>query len=273
MIALLACASMPYDSTAGAPSSFADCDASVADDVPAFYRRYFACTDLSMEGESVVLATESLPPYDTYYYGEGHANYAEWDDRGGGYAPNPNVIASLAVRLSIPPNPEPKGLDLADLVDHEMGTSGEEYPAGAVGVGPDSVANYNATAAPGDNILDEQYSFDEWGAHPSPDGGYHHHGENDGALAALDYLGRDETVYGIMCDGTVILGCDELDGGEVSAADLDTQNGHAHDVVDVDGTVHFAGRYHVHTCSGLGNLGLFPEIQYHTVCDAAPTLP
>ncbi len=272
MLLLVACTTAD-PSTADAPSSFADCDPTVADDVPDFYKTYFACTDVSMEGDGVVLATESLPPYDTYYYGEGHDNYADWDDRGGDYYANPNVIAALAVRIVIPADPESRGLTIdAELVDHEMATSDDEYPAGVAGVAPDSVANFNATAGPGDSIFDEQYTFDEWGAHPTQFGEYHHHGENEGALAALAYLGRDETLYGIMCDGTVILGCDELDGSSVDEATLDAQDGHVGDIADADGTVHFSARYHAHACADYGNFGLFPEIQYYELCDSAPTL-
>ncbi len=270
MLFLLACTG---GASTGDAATLEDCTATVADDVPAFYARYFACTDISMEGDSVVLATESLPPYTTYYYGEGHEMYADWDDQGGTTEPNPNVIAALTVRVVVPAEPVAKGLDIsAAIVDHQMATSDEEYVPGPVGVAPDSVSNFNATAGVGDDIFEEELSFDEWDAHPTQNGEYHHHGANRGTLEALDFLGVDETVYGIMCDGTVLLGCDELDGGTVDVDTLDAQDGHVGDIIDLDGTVHFTGRYHAHVCPDYNGSGLYPEIQYYDACDSGPTM-
>jgi hypothetical protein len=73
-------------------------------------------------------------------------------------------------------------------------------------------------------------------------------------------------VYGIMCDGTVVLGCTELDGS-ATPDPLDAQGGHVSDVTDAAGTVHFAARYHVHVCpSTVGARKFTPEIQYYTTC-------
>ncbi|MBM4389944.1 MAG: YHYH protein [Deltaproteobacteria bacterium] len=268
---LLACTADPSTEDA---ATLAECTATVADDVPAFFATYFACTDISMEGDNVVLATDSLPPYATYYYGADHEMYAEWDDQGGETSPNPSTIEALTVRVVVPADPVARGLDItAARVDHQMGTSDEEYVAGSVGVAPDSVANFNATAAPGDDIFEEELTFDEWDAHPTPNGEYHHHGANRGALAALDFLGVDATVFGVMCDGTVLLGCDELDGSAVDIDTLDAQDGHVGDIVDLDGTVHFSGRYHAHVCAHYNGFGLYPEIQYYDDCDSAPAVP
>lgn len=260
--------------------TFETCTPSVADDVPAFYKRYFRCVDLSMSGGDVAMGTSSLPPYLTYYYGPDSPNYAPWDDQGGTTAPNPNYLSAQNVLVLVPSDPVAKGLTIdSSLVDLQAGTSGDEYQGGPVGVSPDSVAAYNATAAPGDDILEEQYTFDEWGAHPDPRGSYHHHQANRGALAALlaaglvttDVPGEAEVeVYGVMCDGTVLLGCTELDGSAVDASSLDAQNGHVGDIVDPDGTSYFSGRYHTHLCEALGNYGLAPEIQYYERCGVGP---
>ena len=51
-----------------------------------------------------------------------------------------------------------------------------------------------------------------------------------------------------MCDGTLILGCTELDGSEPFSSDFDAQNGHLHDIKD--GTNVFPpNRYHTHICT------------------------
>ena len=35
-----------------------------------------------------------------------------------------------------------------------------------------------------------------------------------------------------MCDGTIVLGCTELDGSSPDNSDFDAQSGHLHDLVD-----------------------------------------
>lgn len=266
--------------TGEAARTYDNCAPTVGADVPTFFQRYFQCTDLSMDGGDVVMATQSLPPYDTYYYGPDSPNAAVWDDQGGTTAPNPHFLTAQTVLIKVPGAPVAKGLSIdTSLVDLQAGTSSEEFPGGPVGVAPDSVAAFNATAAPGDDILEEQYTFDEWGAHPDQRGTYHHHQANRGALSALLHAGIITTdipgaaeveVYGVMCDGTILLGCTELDGGDVAAGEIDAQNGHVGDIVDRDGAVYFTGRYHTHLCEALGHHGLAPEIQYYTACGSAP---
>ena len=114
---------------------------------------------------------------------------------------------------------------------------------------------------PADDISDEEYTFDLYEGHPTDQGTYHHHGANPAALAVTTWLGLDGLeLYGVMCDGVLVLGCTELDGGDPGA--LDAQNGHEADVEYPSGTVLFANRYHVHACAALGRT-LTPEIQFY----------
>jgi hypothetical protein len=253
--------------------SFENCATNIASDVPEFYQKYFLCSTISMDNGDVVIVTQNLPPYKTYYYGEGHPNYAEWDDRGGAYHPNPSTLAAGTISVRVPSSPVSKGLTIDDsIVDLQAQTSNEEYNLGPAGISPDSVAMFNSVAAPGDDILQEEFTFDEWGAHPAGTQ-YHHHGANAGALAALQYSGlvssttpgsSEPEVYGVMCDGTVLLGCLELDGSTVSGS-LDAQNGHVGDIKE-GSTTHFVNRYHIHMCADLGHYGLAPEIQAYEDC-------
>ncbi len=271
------------DSASDGLRTLDNCAASFAADVPAFYTTYFRCVDVSMDGDEVVIGTNDLPPHPSSYYPESDPNWEAWDDRGGEYTQNPNSIASQAFVLRIPAAPVAKGLTITDaLVDLTMMTSDEEYPAGTIGVALDGVSLYNATAAPGDDIRDEQYGFDVWEAHPSPDSAYHHHSPNPAGLAVLVAAGFATTtapgaaeveLFGIICDGTVVLGCTELDGTEVVSADLDAQGGHLGDLRDADGTTHFAGRYHTHMCTAIDEDAFTPEIQYYGSCEVAGVGP
>lgn len=282
MLLLLACTSVEDSSSNDSPADSAvesdlrtpdTCEASVDAAAPEFYQRYFACSDITVNGGTVTLWTEDLPPYPTAYYPDDDPNHTAWDDRGGDYTQNPNRIAAQVVSIQIAAEPVAKGITIDEsLVDLEMGTSTEEYPGGPVGVGLDSVSYYNAVAAPGDSILDEQWTFDEWAAHPDQRGSYHHHSASPGPLEILSLRGYADSLelYGMMCDGTVLLGCTELDGSDVDSTSLDAQAGHVGDVIDPDGTTWFAGRYHVHMCEDFGNYGLSPEIQYYEDCGTLP---
>jgi hypothetical protein len=243
------------------------CATSIAADAPAFYQRYFACVTITTGGDgTVTIATSDLPPHPSYYYGAGDPNYVEFDtSRGADYHPNPNVLEAQDVEITIPPAPTSRGLTITDtMVDGIAGTSPFEMPGGPIGVALDSVALFSGLAAPGDDIALERFTFDSYQAHPAPGGAYHYHTVMPGPLEVLAARGiADVEVYGIQCDGTVVLGCTELDGSAPTGA-LDGQGGHVGDLVDEEGTVHFTARYHTHVCA-TGH-AYTPEIQYYSTC-------
>ncbi|MBT6413044.1 MAG: T9SS type A sorting domain-containing protein, partial [Candidatus Marinimicrobia bacterium] len=166
----------------------------------------------------------------------------------------------------------------------EVGTSNFEYPMGSVGSALNGVNMYNPCASPPDAIEDEAYSFDYYSGHPAgPTGIYHYHTTSKGPLEVLEYKGIIETptvgsgeieVFGIMCDGVVVMGCTELDGSVPNTSDWDAQNGHVHDMVDELGTTQFTNRYHTHVCydeiteddtdgNGYQEHEFTPEISYY----------
>ena len=130
---------------------------------------------------------------------------------------------------------------------------------------------FAAMAAPGDDLAEEKYTFDLYEGHPAGTT-YHYHFETRGPLEVLVDRGLSDDaepgagsmeLYGIMCDGTLVLGCTELDGSVPDDADFDAQNGHVHDITD-GATTYFTNRYHVHVCPGLWpEYPFFPEIAYY----------
>lgn len=234
------------------------CATSIGSDSPRWIADYYRCVTT----HGLTIESEDLPPHDTNYYATGNANYVPFDtSRGSQYMANPNKLAPQHVSITFPAAPVAKGLTITSaMVDGVANTDANEYPLGSVGIAIDSVSLYDATAAPGDNIAQEVYTFDDYNAHPSPDGAYHYHTSSMGPLAvsAGGFLG-------VMCDGTVVLACDELDGTAPDAAALDAQGGHVGDVADATGVL-FAGRYHVHVCPERGGRAYTPEIQYYTSC-------
>lgn len=268
------------ESTATTPATSTEltldsCTTSVAENVPAFYSKYFKCSTITKSGTNIVIESDGLPPHLTAYYGTGHVNYTTFDTSGGKNI-NPNTISTQTIHLEFPISPTSRGLTInGTLVDGTQGNNVNEYTMGAAGVALDSVALYNALASAPDVITDEAITFDSYSAHADGSGEYHYHTTTSGPLEVLKSLGliisttpesAEIELYGMMCDGTVVMGCTELDGGTVSSGDFDSQNGHVHDLLDAAG-VGLTNRYHVHVCPGTYTAHQFnPEIQYYTSC-------
>ena len=250
----------------GGERTLETCATSISDDVPAFFRTFFKCVTVVSTGSGVKISTQSLPPHRSNYYGSSSPNYEPFDtSRGSQYRANPNSIRAQSLSFTVPDAPVARGLTvMGPGVDGVVGTDSNEYPMGPAGVALDSVALFNPLAAPGDDIEQEKYTFDSYGAHPTQDGTYHYHATTKGPSEVLSAVGHGSLeLYGIMCDGTVVLGCKELDGTS-AAGTLDVQGGHVHDLSDGQGTTWFTARYHVHMCDA--GRKYTPEIQYYGAC-------
>lgn len=276
----LGCSTSSSDDTSDTELTLSSCTTTIDDSVSDFFQTYFKCVTISLEGTSVVIEANGLPPHKSYYYGEEDPNFEEFDtSRGEEYSPNPNLIAEQSIHIEIPVEPTSKGLTITEeLVDGTVGTSDEEYPMSFAGVALDSVPLFNPLAAPGDDIADEQFTFDSYNSHPTDSGQYHYHTSSPGPLEVLESIGlitittlrsAEIELFGIMCDGTIVLGCTELDGSTPDDSNFDAQNGHQHDLVDTDNTTLFENRYHTHICTDLFTNHLYtPEIQFYTTCVA-----
>jgi hypothetical protein len=249
-----------------------NCSQSFASDLPAFFTEYWGCVDASTGSGGITVSTDGLPPHQSAYYETDHQNYVTFDTRGGTHRQNPNTIGTQNISFTFPDNPTPKGITInSAMVDNTMQTSAEEFSGGPVGIALNGVAIFGAMAAPGDDLWQEQYTFDLYEGHPAMTT-YHYHFETPGPLEVMQYKGWSESsvpgegdieLYGLMCDGTVVLGCTELDGSAPDDSDFDAQNGHIHDIGD-GSTTHFSGRYHTHVCPDeWPDYPFFPEIAYY----------
>lgn len=276
---LLACdVDVDAGATATDARTLSTCETDIPDDAPDFYAKYFRCVTVIVDDDEIGLSSTGLPPHPSPYYPSDDANWEEWDDRGGDWFQNPNVIAEQSLLLRVANDPVSKGLTITeDLVDLEAGTSTEEYGGMPMGLALDGTALFHGVAAPGDDIRDEAFTFDRFEGHPEMTGTYHHHSATPASLAVLVAAGlatstvpgaAEIELYGIMCDGTLLLGCTELDGSAPSTDDLDAQSGHVHDLLDEEGTVHFSQRYHTHLCDALATHEFTPEIAYYQGCDS-----
>lgn len=248
------------------------CTTSIDNEAPDFFQTFFKCITTDTDSTFVTVTSNGLPPHRSYYYGEDHPNYEDFDySRGDEYSPNPNEISEQDISIQIPLSPTAKDITITeDLVDGTVGTSDEEYPLGVAGIALDGVALFNPLAAPGDDIADEAFTFDSYNSHPTDDGFYHYHTSSLGPLEVMESIGSSAELYGIMCDGTVVLGCTELNGDTPDDSDFDAQNGHVHDITDDDGNALFEDRYHTHICTDSFTDHLYtPEIQYYDSCEVS----
>jgi len=273
-VGMVACAEKAEDGEAinDDELTLESCAQSLSGDLPTFFGDYFACVDAAVSGASVVVQTDGLPPTPSSYYPASDPNYVAFDDRGGSHYKNPNELGIQNYEMSVPMNPSPKGITIdASLVDNSMNSSTEEYGGGPQGIALNGVIIFAAMAAPGDALADEQYTFDLYEGHPAGVT-YHYHFNTPGPLEVLvdrgfsssTEFGEGEVeLYGIMCDGTAVLGCTELDGSAPDDSDFDAQNGHIHDIDDDTGTL-LSDRYHTHVCpSEWPDYPFFPEIAYY----------
>jgi hypothetical protein len=265
--------SFEVEDPSGGQLTLANCGESYGSGLPTFYSTYFACVDATVANGTVTLWTDGLPPHETPYYASTDPNDVAWDARGGTHFQNPGTIAAQDFEINIPANPVAKGITInAAMVDNTMNTNTNEYSGGGVGVALNGVLIFAAMAAPGDDLVEEQYTFDLYEGHPAGST-YHYHFETPGPLEVLEDRGFATTsvpgaaeveLYGIMCDGTVVMGCTELDGSEPNDSNFDAQNGHVHSISDGT-TTHFTNRYHTHVCPDLWpNYPFFPEIAYYS---------
>jgi hypothetical protein len=260
------------DTAASQLRTLANCETKVGAGVPAFFQKYFRCADISMDGTDVVLKSTDLPPHVSPYWPATDPNHVAFDTQGGTRTQNPNTLKAQALTIRIPMAPVAKGLTITKaMVNAKAGDSAEEYnfgDGGAGGLALDGVAIFHGVAAPGDDIAQEAHTFDKYEGHPQNSGVYHYHSPSPGpleVLAAAKITGIE--LYGVMCDGALLLGCTELDGKQPDGKDFDAQNGHVHDIA-ADGTTYFTQRYHTHLCPATFPADPYaPEIQYYKTCN------
>ena len=92
------------DSTSTAGRTVMNCETNIADDVPDFYKKYFRCVTITMDGDSVVIESDGLPPHLSFYYETSDENYTEFVSQGDGYYQNPNRIQAQNIRMTIGSN-------------------------------------------------------------------------------------------------------------------------------------------------------------------------
>ena len=179
--------------------------------------------------ENITIETTDEPDHKSMYYPTNHALYEDYDEPDNpDFKKNPNEIAAQNYVFTIPRYPEEAPSKTSTSFD-------------AIGVAINGVVFYNQVAAPGDDIMDELHTFDQYEGHPTNTGSYHHHTEP----VYLTQQKGDGALLGILMDGFPVYGPYE-NGVEITNGDLDDYHGH------FGATEEFPdGIYHYHVTSDL----------------------
>ncbi|WP_421876288.1 YHYH protein [Marinoscillum sp.] len=185
---------------------------------------------ISVGDEFITIESANQPDHKSMYYDESNDLYEDYDEPNNpDFKKNPNSIEMQDHVYKIPRYPT-------------EATNKETTPMGPMGVAVNSVAFFNQQAAPGDDILEELNTFDQYEGHPAQGGDYHYHIEP--IWLTEDELDK-ESFLGLLLDGFPVYGPEE-NGQTVTNDDLDDYHGH------VSATAEFPdGIYHYHITEDL----------------------
>ncbi len=199
------------------------------DVVPEVYSKIYGTTsEISLDGEFVLIKTNGTPDHKSAYYASNNALYEAYNGTtfgGGNFAKNPNEIAAQSLTFKIPLNPS-------------EATNKSATSLGPIGVAINGVALYNQYAGPNNQALTgEINSFDQYYGHPTGTSQYHYHVE---PIYLTTVKSSKSGLMGFLLDGFPVYGPEEEDGSKISSSDLDAYHGHTHVTADFpNGTYHY----------------------------------
>lgn len=193
--------------------------------IPDVYKKVYGNTDMYIDGDFLVIKTNSLPDHKSPYYKGTQWESAKYEayNGTGTFNQNPNKIAQSNLTFRIPMKPT-------------VASNHSATPMGPIGVGINGVPLFNQYAAGGSPLTNEIVSFDQYGGHPQQQGQYHYHVE---PIYLTKNKGKD-ALLGFLLDGFPVYGPQE-NGKTITNSDLDVYHGHISVTADYPN-----GIYHYH---------------------------
>lgn len=195
-----------------------------ANDISVLASKFYHTDAVSVTFDNtwVTITSTNLPDHKSMYWNESNALYEAYDEPNNpDFMKNPGEIAAQNLVFKIPRYPS-------------EASNKESTPMGPMGVSINSVVFFNQEAAPGDDILEELNTFDQYEGHPAG-ATYHYHIEpvwltaNKGSDAFLGFLLDGFPVYGPVENGVTL-----------TNDDLDDYHGHTSATADFpDGIYHY----------------------------------
>lgn len=171
----------------------------------------------------ITITSKGEPDHKSMYYENNHPLYEPYQEPNNpDFKKNPNRIATQNIVMKIPRFPAKASAPKATAM-------------GPIGISVNSVALFNQSAAPGDDILEELNTFDQYEGHPQQQGMYHYHTEP----VYITETEGDDAFLGFLLDGFPVYGPVE-NGKRLTNADLDDYHGHTSATADFpDGIYHY----------------------------------
>ncbi len=184
---------------------------------------------VAVSDDFVTITTTNEPDHKSMYYPVDHALYEAYNEPNNPrFRKNPNNIVAQNISFRLPRHPS-------------EATNKQTTGLGPMGVAINGVVLFNQNAAPGDDILDELHTFDQYEGHPQQRGTYHYHTEP----VFLTQTKSDSALIGVLLDGFPVYGPVE-NGKTIANSDLDDYHGHSHATADFP-----MGIYHYHITDDL----------------------
>ena len=196
-------------------------------DISVVASKFYNSANVSIGDEYITITSTNQPDHKSMYWPVNNALYESYSEPNNpDFNKNPNAISSQSHTYKIPRYPSAAAIK-------------ESTPFGPMGVSINGVAFFNQQAAPGDDILEELNTFDQYEGHPAQGGNYHYHIEP----VWLTELKGSDAFLGLLLDGFPVYGPME-NGSEITNSDLDDYHGHTSATVEFpDGIYH----YHITT--------------------------
>lgn len=195
------------------------------DDISILATKFYNSSVVSVDigANLIIITTTGEPDHKSMYYPVNNALYEDYNDATNpDFFKNPNFISAQNYVLTIPRYPSEATSKTATEMD-------------AFGVAVNGVVFFNQAAAPGDDILEELNSFDQYLGHPQNQGVYHYHIEPSWLTETIS----DDAFMGFLLDGFPVYGPEE-NGVRLTNDDLDEYHGHTSATADFpDGIYHY----------------------------------
>lgn len=213
---LLACGATDATSADGSASTSSG-------PIPAVFSKFTSDVQVSVEGNTVVLRSTSVPNHKSVYFPTSDARYEKYNGSDPNFFQAQGTIAAQSYVFRIPMTPTKAAVNAAT-------------PLGPIGIAVNGVALFNQYNGQNRPLTVEIDTFDQWNGHPTPNNEYHYHVEP----TYLTQANGTSALVGFLLDGFPVYGPVE-NGKRVTNADLDQFHGHTGVTADYPG-----GIYHYH---------------------------
>jgi len=235
----------------------------------------------------MIIESTNRPDHESYYFDGANDNFEDFDFE-------TNIYKYAAAYVDQQPHSAGNNMIEEQLIVMKMpitpveATTKSATTFGAIGLALNGVAFFNEAAAPGDEITDELFTFDQCSGHPQQQGMYHYHVDpvclirDLGGSVVTDTIAVGDNTYewieddgsngnlllGFLMDGYPVYGPvgdqeTDCDGTPVSADTIDEYNGHVHCTDDfADPVFHYHVKTAEHGATGTHVFWITDEVYY-----------